>query len=234
MLPVVDFQWSGRTIGFLLGCIYFTGTIFAFEQISVENWVAMNSHLDIFAFHPEYEFFWYSDDNYYQIMLYNEEMSKPENNPLTLLLLFPRLFDHIFNDPAVLENAVVIDWDDMLEDWDDQLKGLGFTFCTDIIKRFTNVTSAISYYWLDIKSTYVWLLTVLHKFVLLRLQEDAAWFGGDLVWLWVQTISCATFTIWARGVGPRFRPDQLSDITWKDILIILFFMFTISFSTMIL
>lgn len=46
-------------------------------------------------------------------------------------------------------------------------------------------------------------------------------FNGDLIWIWIQLICFGAFTIWARGVGPRFRPDQLSDITWKDILIIL-------------
>lgn len=39
--------------------------------------------------------------------------------------------------------------------------------------------------------------------------------------LWTQIISLAILTIWARGVGPRFRPDQLSDLTWKDLLIFL-------------
>ncbi len=29
----------------------------------------------------------------------------------------------------------------------------------------------------------------------------------------------SVFTIWARGVGPRFRPDQMSNFTWKDGLI---------------
>lgn len=36
---------------------------------------------------------------------------------------------------------------------------------------------------------------------------------------WLQLISISIFTIWARGVGPRFRPDQMSDLTWKDMLI---------------
>ena len=29
--------------------------------------------------------------------------------------------------------------------------------------------------------------------------------------LWVKLILCSIFTIWARGVGPRFRSDQMSD-----------------------
>lgn len=40
--------------------------------------------------------------------------------------------------------------------------------------------------------------------------------------LWIKLILCSLLTIWARGVGPRTRPDQLSDWTWKDILIFLF------------
>lgn len=42
-----------------------------------------------------------------------------------------------------------------------------------------------------------------------------------LLTLWIQLISIAILTIWARGIGPRFRPDQLSDLTWKDLLIYL-------------
>lgn len=42
-----------------------------------------------------------------------------------------------------------------------------------------------------------------------------------LVCLWLQFIGIATYTIWARGVGPRFRPDQMSDLTWKDLLFFL-------------
>ena len=45
--------------------------------------------------------------------------------------------------------------------------------------------------------------------------------GWALVWLWLQFIGLATYTIWARGVGPRFRPDQMSDLTWKDLLFFL-------------
>lgn len=39
--------------------------------------------------------------------------------------------------------------------------------------------------------------------------------------IWGQIILLAVFTIWARTVGPRFRPDQLSDLTWKDLLLLL-------------
>jgi NADH:ubiquinone oxidoreductase subunit H len=54
----------------------------------------------------------------------------------------------------------------------------------------------------------------------------------DIIIVWLQLICIATFTIWARGVGPRFRPDQMSDITWKDLLIflaLLFFLIIIIF-----
>jgi NADH:ubiquinone oxidoreductase subunit H len=44
---------------------------------------------------------------------------------------------------------------------------------------------------------------------------------SDLFIMWFQIISLGVLTIWARGVGPRFRPDQMSEITWKDILIYL-------------
>jgi NADH:ubiquinone oxidoreductase subunit H len=43
----------------------------------------------------------------------------------------------------------------------------------------------------------------------------------DILVVWIQLMAMAVMTIWARGVGPRFRPDQLSDITWKDLLIFL-------------
>jgi NADH:ubiquinone oxidoreductase subunit H len=36
---------------------------------------------------------------------------------------------------------------------------------------------------------------------------------------YAQIIFISVFTIWARGVGPRFRPDQMSDLTWKDLII---------------
>lgn len=45
--------------------------------------------------------------------------------------------------------------------------------------------------------------------------------GLALIFIWVQFIGLATYTIWARGVGPRFRPDQMSDLTWKDLLFFL-------------
>ncbi len=38
---------------------------------------------------------------------------------------------------------------------------------------------------------------------------------------WVQVTGIAILTIWARGIGPRVRPDQLSDLVWKDLIIIL-------------
>ncbi len=45
--------------------------------------------------------------------------------------------------------------------------------------------------------------------------------GGAILTMWGQLMSIAILTIWARGVGPRFRPDQLSDLTWKDLLLFL-------------
>ena len=48
--------------------------------------------------------------------------------------------------------------------------------------------------------------------------KTATW---PLFKMWVCVTIIAVLTIWARGVGPRFRPDQLSNITWKDILILL-------------
>ena len=43
----------------------------------------------------------------------------------------------------------------------------------------------------------------------------------NLFRLWCLITTIAILTIWARGVGPRFRPDQLSDLTWKDLLLFL-------------
>lgn len=40
-----------------------------------------------------------------------------------------------------------------------------------------------------------------------------------LILLWCKIVTASIFTIWARGVGPRLRPDQLSDLTWKDSLL---------------
>lgn len=58
---------------------------------------------------------------------------------------------------------------------------------------------------------------------LLAEQPWAGPWGGwrwDLATLWLQYISLAAYTIWARGVGPRFRPDQLSDLTWRELLLL--------------
>lgn len=41
-------------------------------------------------------------------------------------------------------------------------------------------------------------------------ENDSSW---ALICVWLQFIGLATYTIWARGVGPRFRPDQMSDLT---------------------
>lgn len=41
----------------------------------------------------------------------------------------------------------------------------------------------------------------------------------DLFFVWLHIICLAILTIWARGVGPRFRPDQLSTLTWKDLIL---------------
>ena len=49
-------------------------------------------------------------------------------------------------------------------------------------------------------------------------EEGSRW---ALICVWLQFIGLATYTIWARGVGPRFRPDQMSDLTWKDLLFFL-------------
>lgn len=60
---------------------------------------------------------------------------------------------------------------------------------------------------------------------LLGLQLSEAPTGETSTWalvaLWLQFICLAAYTIWARGVGPRFRPDQMSDLTWKDLLFFL-------------
>ena len=42
---------------------------------------------------------------------------------------------------------------------------------------------------------------------------------------WLKILALAVSTIWARGVGPRTRPDQLSDITWTILIILTVFIF---------
>ena len=42
--------------------------------------------------------------------------------------------------------------------------------------------------------------------------------ANAMVILWGTIIALAVLTIWSRAVGPRFRIDQLNDITWKDLL----------------
>ena len=49
----------------------------------------------------------------------------------------------------------------------------------------------------------------------------------SLLLIWLGIISIAVFTIWSRGVGPRFRPDQMSDLVWKDVVIYLFIVLVI-------
>ncbi len=50
--------------------------------------------------------------------------------------------------------------------------------------------------------------------------SETHWSWGDLMLFWLQITAVMVFTIWARGVGPRFRADQMSDFTWKDALIL--------------
>lgn len=38
--------------------------------------------------------------------------------------------------------------------------------------------------------------------------------------IWMQSLVILIFSIWARAAGPRYRPDQVHEITWKDILIV--------------
>jgi hypothetical protein len=37
----------------------------------------------------------------------------------------------------------------------------------------------------------------------------------------IQVFGCVVISIWARAAGPRFRVDQLSNLTWKNLLIYL-------------
>lgn len=39
--------------------------------------------------------------------------------------------------------------------------------------------------------------------------------------LWLQSALILVLSIWARASGPRFRPDQLFTVTWKDLMIAL-------------
>lgn len=39
--------------------------------------------------------------------------------------------------------------------------------------------------------------------------------------LWFQILFILILSIWARASGPRFRPDQTLNLTWKDLLVTL-------------
>lgn len=43
--------------------------------------------------------------------------------------------------------------------------------------------------------------------------EDSEEVAFKMFIFWVKILSLTLLTIWARAVGPRFRPDQLSDVT---------------------
>lgn len=43
----------------------------------------------------------------------------------------------------------------------------------------------------------------------------------NILILWAEIIGLAILTIWARAVGPRFRIDQMHELTWKDLLVVL-------------
>lgn len=49
-----------------------------------------------------------------------------------------------------------------------------------------------------------------------------SYYKYDLLAIWFKVLFIGIITILARGIGPRTRPDQLSDFTWKDIVIFLF------------
>ena len=51
--------------------------------------------------------------------------------------------------------------------------------------------------------------------------EPAPFYTSDLFVFWALVIGVAVITIVVRGVGPRLRPDQFSNWTWRDILAML-------------
>jgi hypothetical protein len=51
--------------------------------------------------------------------------------------------------------------------------------------------------------------------------DETPYMAKEILNMWSSVVLLAIMTIWSRGVGPRFRPDQLSDLTWKDLLIFL-------------
>ena len=61
-----------------------------------------------------------------------------------------------------------------------------------------------------------------------EMPQNKVYDANAILIIWGQIISLAILTIWARGVGPRFRPDQLSDLTWKDLVLFLGTMLVIS------
>lgn len=77
--------------------------------------------------------------------------------------------------------------------------------------------------WRELAVTLAYAYTEVEIALSLQMAEAAR--GDFVTWmtiiLWVQFLGIAAYTIWARGVGPRFRPDQMSDLTWKDLLLLL-------------
>ena len=64
---------------------------------------------------------------------------------------------------------------------------------------------------MSLTSLFMYVETVLaQQGVEVDLDDDMTF---AVIFVWAQLISLAAFTIWARGVGPRFRPDQMSDLT---------------------
>ena len=48
--------------------------------------------------------------------------------------------------------------------------------------------------------------------------DDSTGSWVDVFFFWVGIICLSVSTIWARGVGPRVRPDQLSELVWTCLL----------------
>lgn len=66
---------------------------------------------------------------------------------------------------------------------------------------------------------YEYLLWILNSIFNINITISQIPIIFDLFFFWGHIICLAILTIWARGVGPRFRPDQLSNLTWKDLIV---------------
>lgn len=100
-----------------------------------------------------------------------------------------------------------------MEEYMHPRKGI-FYFCLDSLNHLLMILNRIYI------CIYLYIFDSI-LFVELYCFFNTSFNDYDLVHLWLGVVMVGIVTILARGVGPRSRPDQLSDLTWKDIIIIL-------------